>query len=167
MIDLSFSNDIKKIQKWIISIFNDPLAKILVNNCNLTKIQLETILIDSLAENVLDRKIGFEEKAKMRLTVKGVSRGAFNRTLHQARKNIMNSIYTILFLGYIGILETASLEPFIRVSNKLDTYMKEYLRAWKENNIKPDDKKKIKFLSMLKTELQISLNNLLLTGNQS
>ena len=164
---MSFSNDIKSIQKWVISIFNDPLAKILLNNSNLTKIQLETVLIDSLAEHILDRKIGYEEKAKMRLSVKGVSRGAFNRTLHQGRKNIMNSIYTILFLGYIGILETASLEPFIRVSNKLDKFMKEYLRAWRESNIKLDDKNKIKLLSMLKTELQISLNNLLLSRKQS
>ena len=163
MVMLNSNNDMERIQSWIISVFDDPLAKILLNSSHLTKIQLETLLIDGLAEHILDRKIGYEEKSKMRLSMKGVSRGAFNRTLYQARKNIIGSIYTILLLGYLGILETPSLDPFIEASNRLATYMKEYVHVWKEGDSKLVDKNKIKSLSILKEELKLSLNNLLLT----
>lgn len=164
---LNFDNDVKKVQRWIISVFNDPLAKILLNNSHLTKIQLETLLIDGLAEHILDRKIGYEEKSKMRLSVKGVSRGAFNRTLYQARKNIMGALYTILLLGYLGILETPSLDPLIEASNRLATYAKEYRRIYKEGDLKLINKNKIKSLSILREDLKLSLKNLSLTKSSS
>ncbi len=162
MIVLNSSNDVQKIQKWIISVFSDPIANILLNNSNLTKIQLETLLIDGLAENILDRKIGYAEKSKMRLSATGVTRGAFNRTLNQAKNNINGSIYTILFLGYLGILETPRLNPLIEMSNRLDTYVKEYLQVWNESDSRVKDKNKIKALSVLKEELKSRLDSLLL-----
>jgi len=157
------NNNVKEVQDWIISVFDDPLAKTLLNHSHLTKIQLETFLIDSLAESILDKKIRYADKSKMRISAKGVSRGAFNRTLHQAKNNIMSSIYTILCLGYLGILDTPSLDPFIEMSNKLATYVKEYLRVLKGNNLKVKDTKKLKMMSVLKEELILSLNSLLLT----
>jgi hypothetical protein len=164
---LNFDKDMKKVQKWIISSFNDPLSKILLNKSYLTRIQLETLLIDGLAEHILDRKIGYEEKSKMRLSVKGVSRGAFNRTLYQARKNIMGAIYTILLLGYLGILETPSLDPFIEASNRLATYSNAYRRMYKEENLKLINKNKIKSLSILREDLELTLKNISLTKKGS
>jgi len=167
VITLNFDKDMKKVQKWIISSFNDPLSKILLNKSYLTRIQLETLLIDGLAEHILDRKIGYEEKSKMRLSVKGVSRGAFNRTLYQARKNIMGAIYTILLLGYLGILETPSLDPFIEASNRLATYSNAYRRMYKEENLKLINKNKIKSLSILREDLELTLKNISLTKKGS
>lgn len=164
---MNFDKDMKKVQKWIISSFNDPLSKILLNKSYLTRIQLETLLIDGLAEHILDRKIGYEEKSKMRLSVKGVSRGAFNRTLYQARKNIMGAIYTILLLGYLGILETPSLDPFIEASNRLATYSNAYRRMYKEENLKLINKNKIKSLSILREDLELTLKNISLTKKGS
>ena len=155
MIVLNSYSDIERVQKWIISIINDLLAKILLKNSHITKIQLETLLINDMSEHVLDKRVGYEDKSKMRLSK--VSRGAFNRTLHQARKNILGSLYTVLLIGYLGILETPSLDPLIEASNKLDTYMKEYYLTQKDRKI---NKNRTKMLSILKEELEISLQKL-------
>ena len=133
----------------------------MLNNSHLTKIQAETLLIDSLVESFLDQKISYDTKSKMRRSLKGVSRGAFNRTLHQANTNIVSSIYTVLLLGYLGILETPSLEGFIVTSNKLATYVKEYRNAF--NNLDSDsiNEKRDKSLIILKEELLSSLNTII------
>ena len=149
------------VQKWIKSFFNDPLTDILIKNSHLTKIQAETLLIDNLAENLLDQKIGYEAKSKMRGSLKGVSRGAFNRTLHQANKNIIASIYTIFLLGYLGILETPSLDGFIETSNKLATYVKEYRNIINDANSDLTDKNKETALINLKEELLSNLNTII------
>jgi len=156
----------EEVQKWIKSVFNDSLTKILVNNSHLTKIQAETLLIDNLAENFLDRKIGYAEKAKMRWSTKRVSRGAFNRTLHQANKNIIASIYTIFFLGYLGILETPSLDGFIETSNKLATYVKEHRALLNSGNSELNDINKTKSILILKEELISSLNRIISSKNR-
>lgn len=111
----------KKARNWLNYSLNDPIVKTLSKNSNLTKIQLETLLIDVLAENISDRGLKYDEKAKLRIFA--VSRGAFNRSLRQARQNVTQSIYTILLLGYLGILEEISLEPYLEAANKLKTYI--------------------------------------------
>jgi len=112
----------EKAQNWLKYLLADPMVKILAKNSHLTKIQLETLLIDVLAENMVDKTLKYDEKAKIRFLA--VSRGAFNRSLRQARHNVIQSIYTILLLGYIGILEDTGLEPYIETANKLQTYIK-------------------------------------------
>ena len=82
-------NDINIVQKWIKGVINDPLGKTLLINSQFTEIQLETLLIDVFAERVLEKKISYSYKVKMRLADKKISRGAFNRTLHQARSNMI------------------------------------------------------------------------------
>ncbi|MFB0502191.1 MAG: hypothetical protein ACETVP_06925, partial [Candidatus Bathyarchaeia archaeon] len=101
------------VQKWLIRSLNDPIVKILTKNSHLTKIQLETLLIDVLAENTAGKSLRYEEKAKLRLLRTKISRGAFNRTLKQARRNTIQSIYTILLLGYLGIFEDTRLDPYL------------------------------------------------------
>ncbi|MEM2881670.1 MAG: hypothetical protein QXU06_04180 [Candidatus Bathyarchaeia archaeon] len=61
-----------------------------------------------------------------------VSRGAFYRTLRQARDNVLSSIYTIFLLGYIGLFDSPRLEPFIEVSNALKD-LSERMRGEGEN----------------------------------
>ncbi|MEM2122472.1 MAG: hypothetical protein QXE79_02435 [Candidatus Bathyarchaeia archaeon] len=98
---------------------SDSIVKILLENSCLTEVQLETLLIDLYQKENGD-EISQEMKLSLRKDVK-VSRGAFNRTKRQAMRNIAKSIYTILLLGYLGLLETPQLEPFTELSSKLRT----------------------------------------------
>jgi len=42
----------ESVQVWLTSSLNDPIVKMLTKNSQLTKTQLETLLIDILAENI-------------------------------------------------------------------------------------------------------------------
>jgi hypothetical protein len=109
-------------QKWLQGALNDQITKILLKTSNLTKIQLETLLIDILAENYTEKPLNYDEKGEFRLTKVAVSRGSFNRTLAQAKKNVTESVYTILLLGYLGVIQSTSLAPFQEVAEKLQRY---------------------------------------------
>ncbi len=116
----------KNVQNWLRRSLEDPISRILAKSSNLTKIQLETLLIDVLAENIALKRLKYEEKANFRQTKAAISRGSFNRTLQQAKKNVVQSIYTILLLGYLGVLEDVSLTPYLEVANKLKAYREAY-----------------------------------------
>ena len=141
-------------QKWLNYSLNDPLVKILSKNSNLSKIQLETLLIDVLAENIADKSLKYDEKAKLRILA--VTRGAFNRSLRQARHNVTKSIYTIMLLGYMGILEEISLEPYLEAANKLKTY----INTQRELIKKRPKEEQIKTVARLHEELKTSLEEL-------
>ena len=140
-------------QKWLKHSLNDPIAKILAKNSNLTNTQLETLLIDILAENMSVKTLKYDDKARIRLSA--VSRGAFNRTLRQARWNVIQSIYTIFLLGYLGVLEDTRLDPYLEVSNKLRSYMK----AHRDLGKKATDEH-LRIINMLHQELKTSLEQL-------
>jgi hypothetical protein len=144
----------EKAQNWLNYSLNDPLVKILSKNSNLTKIQLETLLIDVLAENITDKDLKYDEKAKLRILA--VSRGAFNRSLRQARHNVTKSIYTILLLGYLGILEEITLEPYLEAANKLKTY----IYTQRELIKKRPKEEHIRTVARLHEELKKSLEEL-------
>lgn len=137
--------------------FEDPIVKILVKNSHLTKIQLETLLIDVLAENLLGKPLKYDEKARLRLTKAKISRGAFNRTLKQAKENVIKSIYTVLLLGYLGIFETTTLSAYIEVANKLQGYIEAH-KTMASKNLQLEEQ--LKFLKILKEELEMSLERL-------
>jgi len=151
-----------KTQGWIKRLLEDPLTKILLNNSLLSKIQLETLLIDLLSEDITGNSIKYEDKAKLRLNDKGISRGSFNRTLKQANRNINKSINTIFLLGYLGIFKTPQLQPFIEISNNLNRYIKSYTNLWKKQNTELIDSHKIEEITVLKNELEESLKQFLL-----
>ena len=153
---LELFKDINTVQEKIISIKKDSLANILLKNSHLTEIQLETLLIDILTDDLANKKVGYDTKAKIRTNNK-ISRGSFNRTLNQAKRNMIYSIYTILLLGYIGILDTPTLSSFIEASNKLKDYMESYSAAWKELKINPFDKISFDYVSIMKKSLEDSL----------
>jgi len=144
----------ENVQKWITDSINDPIAKILSQNSNLTKIQLETLLIDILAENIAGKPLKYDEKAKLRLLKEGISRGAFNRTLKQAKENIIKSIYTIILLGYLGIFESTQLDPYIEIASKLQTYTKAYKDILRGKKLTTEH---LRIMNMLRKELEDSL----------
>ena len=140
-------------QKWLIRSLDDPIVKKLAKNSNLTRTQLETLLIDILAENISGKPLKYDEKARLRLLA--VSRGAFNRTLKQARLNVIQSVYTIILLGYLGVFEDTRLDPYLEVANKLHTYMKAHRALGK----KATDEH-LRIINMLHEELKTSLEQL-------
>ena len=144
------------VQTWLNGALNDPIVKILAKNSQLTKTQLETLLIDVLAENLSGKQLKYDEKARLRLIKAKISRGSFNRTLKQSKENVIKSIYTVLLLGYLGIFESTTLDPYLEIANKL----KEYVEAHKEI---PDDKElkdHLKVIEIIREELEISLKKL-------
>lgn len=142
------------VQKWLALTLNDPVIKILANNSNLTRIQLETILIDFLSEKIEGKPLNMEEKARSRLSKAGLSRGAFNRTLKQSRRNIIQSIYTVLLLGYLGIFETTRLDPYLEAANKLQEYVNAYRDVLTN---KENVSEHVRVVNMLRKELEAML----------
>jgi len=147
----------ENVQKWLTRSINDPIIKILSKNSNLTKTQLETLLIDFLAANLAEKSLTNEEKALLRLSKAGTSRGAFNHTLKQARKNVIQSIYTILLLGYLGIFDDTRLDPYLEVASKLRDYVSAYQNVLSNEALATEH---LRIVSMLREELESSLEKL-------
>ncbi len=103
------------------------------------------------------KRIVYEDKAKMRLIKTGVSRGSFNRTLAQAKYNTIKSIYTLILLGYLGILDTPHLDPYIEISNRIRDYMEAYRTFWQEGK---QTKEHLRIMQMLQRELEDGLMRL-------
>jgi len=147
----------KQVQNWLKSSIDDPIGKILMENSNLTKTQLETLLIDVLAENIAKKSLKYEEKGRLRSTKAGVSRGAFNRTLRQARTNVIQAIYTVLLLGYLGVFEGTRLDSYLEISNKLQSYMNAYREILGTEDVANEH---LRVMNMLREELKTSLDRL-------
>jgi hypothetical protein len=146
-----------EVHKWLTGLITDPISNILIKNSALTKTQMETFLIDVLAEKISGKSLLYEEKARLRLMKSGVSRGAFNRTLAQARKNIIRSIYTIILLGYLGVFEGPRLDPYIEIANKIHIYTEAYKEAWRSKNVKSEH---LRIVKMLQREIEKGLKDL-------
>ena len=142
---------------WLNGAINDPIVQILAKNSQLTKTQLETLLIDVLSENLSGKQLNYDEKAALRLTKAKISRGSFNRTLKQSRENVIKSIYTVLLLGYLGVFETTTLDPYLEIANKLH----EYVEAHQDMPNKEEElKDHLKVIEIIRNELETSLKRL-------
>jgi hypothetical protein len=142
---------------WLNGALNDPIVQILAKNSQLTKTQLETLLIDVLAENMAGKQLIYDEKASLRLTRSKISRGSFNRTLKQSKENVIKSIYTVLLLGYLGVFESTTLDPYLEIANKLH----EYVEAHQGIPSKEDElKEHLKVIEIIREELETSLKRL-------
>ncbi len=131
----------------------DPIAQLLLENSNLTPTQLETLLI-RLAKDQNDEITDFP----WNLRRKGAtSKGSFNRSLQQARNNIIRSIYTIFLLEYIGF-DDARLEDYLDVGNQLRTLVGNL----REAGLASPDKEDVVFkvLPLVRNELQAALQRL-------
>jgi hypothetical protein len=147
----------ENVQTWLITSLNDPIVKTLASNSHLTKTQLETLLIDVLSENISGKQLKYDEKARLRLTKAKLSRGAFNRTLAQAKGNVVKAIYTVLLLGYLRIFETTTLDPYLEIANKLQEYMKAHENI---SNNSGGLEEQVKLIKMVREELETSLKQL-------
>lgn len=145
------------VQTWLTGSLNDPIVKIIAENSHLTKTQLETLLIDILSENIAGKPLKYDEKARLRLTKARISRGAFNRTLGQAKENVVRSIYTVLLLGYLGIFESTTLDPYLEIANKLHRYMEAYKNM---PNKAGELSEHLKVIEIIREELEKSLKQL-------
>jgi len=154
----------ENVQKWLMQAKNDPIVKILTRNSNLTQTQLETLLIDFLASNISEKSLKNEEKARLRLSRAEISRGAFNRTLKQARGNVIQSMYTIILLGYLGLFENTRLEPYLEAANRIQTYVNAYKDALSNGALAEEQ---LRVVSMLREELENVLESLSGTRNLS
>ena len=143
-----------ELNKMLENSFKDPIMNILLQNCNLTKIQFESLLIEHYMNNRVDNIVTFENKAIYRS--KKVSRGSFRRTLSQARKNVISSIYTGLLLSYIGIYDTYPFEEYKNLTEKLSEYT--FLRQDSET---PEYRSRIK---RIETELVKGIRSLAQPG---
>ncbi|HEX4919722.1 MAG TPA: hypothetical protein VFV92_03180 [Candidatus Bathyarchaeia archaeon] len=97
----------------------DPVVSKLLSRSNLTLAQFETLLVDQHGHDMANKRLTREEMAELVRNQKGISRGALNRTLRQARQNISEAVHTILLLGYGGMIESPSLAPFLEASEQL------------------------------------------------
>lgn len=100
--------------------FKDPMTDILLKNSNLTRVQFETLIIDMLTDIISDNKLSFDEKTLFR--TKNVSRGSFSRSLSQARKNVISSIFSIVLLSYIGVFDARPFDEYYVLAEKLKEY---------------------------------------------
>ncbi|MCK4424674.1 hypothetical protein KAU93_03235 [Candidatus Bathyarchaeota archaeon] len=146
----------ENVQTWLIRALDDPMVKILSKNSHLTRTQLETLLIDILSENISGKTLKYDDKARFRLTKSKISRGAFNRTLRQAKENVTRAIYTVLLLGYLGIFESTTLDPYLEVANKLQ----DYVEAYREVINKNEKGELLKAITMMREQLETSLEQL-------
>lgn len=144
----------ESVQSWLLSSLNDPIAKIISKNSHLTRTQLETLLIDILSENIAGKSLKYDEKARLRLTKAQITRGSFNRTLKQAKDNVTRSIYTVILLGYLGIFESTTLDPYLEIANKLRAYLEAYKNI---PNGTDDLAERLKVIEMMREELESSL----------
>jgi hypothetical protein len=145
------------VQAWLNGALSDPIVKILAKNSQLTKTQLETLLIDILSENIAGKQLKYDEKARLRLTKAKISRGSFNRTLKQSKENVVKSVYTVLLLGYLGVFESTTLDPFLEIANKLHEYVEAH-------NIMPEKEEEAKghrkVIEIIREEIETSLKRL-------
>ncbi|RLI26849.1 MAG: hypothetical protein DRO52_01830 [Candidatus Hecatellales archaeon] len=124
----------EEVQKWIKNVYNDPIAKILLENSHLTETQLEILLIDVITDNLYDKQVKMEEKAKLRIKRK-ISKGAFNRSLKQAKTNVIRSIYTLILLQYLGLVSLTTLKKYLQLPEKVKEYLEALKKAENEEEV--------------------------------
>jgi len=104
----------------------------LLAQSQLTVSQLETLLTDSLTSSAVVKK---SQKRMCRPSKTRISRGAYNRTLIQAQNNVIRSIFTILLLAYLELFDNASLQPFLELSDMINSYVEDAKLSGNEKSI--------------------------------
>lgn len=114
-------------------ILRDPIVSRLLSRSNLTRAQFETLLVDQLGHDMANKSLTRREMAQLVRNAKGISRGALNRSLRQARENVSEAIHTILLLGYGGLIDSPALAPFVEASELLKGQMTQFEELAKDN----------------------------------
>lgn len=137
-------------QNVLNSVNKDPIVNILLKYSNLTNTQYESLIIDYISLNMSDIELTYKQKALLRS--KKVSRGAYSRSLVQARSNIISSIYTILLLMYIGIYDSDPFDEYKNLSEKLIEYQSII------NNNDPTRRRSV--IARIESELKLGIEKL-------
>jgi len=120
------SQDLRGIRTGAKRVMNEPILKTLLDRSLLTKPQLETLLIDLVIEDQFGEHVPYEDKATIRTKsgsrATGVSRGSFNRTLRQARRNVNRCLHTMLLLAYLDLFDFSIFRPFEEIATKIGDY---------------------------------------------
>lgn len=107
-------------------VLKEPILKALLDQSVLTPVQLETLLIDLVVEGEYGDHIPYDDKATFRSRSgsrrSGVTRGSFNRTLRQARRNVTRCFYTMLLLAYLGLFDLTLFSPFEEIASRIGDY---------------------------------------------
>ena len=96
---------------------DDNLLQSIFEESNLTKTQLDSLL---LAFQYKIEGYSLDEIVKMRDSGP-VSKGSYLRTLGQAQSNFRGSLYTLLLVVYLGILDTSTVADFVALSDRLSS----------------------------------------------
>ena len=70
---------------------------------------------------------------------------------------MIKSIYTVLLLGYLGVFETTTLDPYLEMANKLKEYMEAHQDIPEGEN---EAKEHLKLIEIIREELENSLKQL-------
>jgi len=151
--------DPEEFKKWLRNLDQDPITDILLKNSHLTKTQLETFLIDTIIPYLSGNKMITEEKTYFRIKGK-ISKGSFNRTLKQAQKNIIKSIYTFLLLGSLGIFDLPAFQQYIELSSRLKDYLDLHRQVREESSSSSDELQRAATIVSVREALEKALNTL-------
>jgi len=125
-------NEVEETRSWARRMLQDPITQLLAGNSQLSQVQLETLVLDYLLDGFGGKRIDYQTKASLRdrkTPIRkhgGVSRGAFNRSLAQARQNVTKSVFTLVLLGYLGLFESPSLMRYQKLAEDIRSYAREY-----------------------------------------
>jgi len=100
---------------------------------NLTRTQLETLLIDLIADEI-NPELTYEERGMVR----GVTKRSFYRTLEQARLNLIRAIFTIMVAATLNIIDSPRLSDF----NDLSQNFLDLITISKIEDQSPEEKEK-------------------------
>ena len=103
----------------------DPIVGLLIENSSLTRKQFETFIISLLGDQFHIETGSRIRKLRVRTDTFKITRGAFNRTLNQAKANVIRSIYTLFLLGYVGVFDTPQLGPFLELADNIKAYLED------------------------------------------
>ena len=93
---------------------DDEIGNFLMKNVKLSKVQLDTLLI-----TIADKQEISLNKMILKRDNRVVSKGSFNRTLKQAKKNVEISLFTIIALEYFSIIEKNHIINLIKIADTL------------------------------------------------
>ena len=111
-------SELESFLRWAL---NDPLVELLLARSFLTKTQFEVLLIDTYSKRMGEI---LSEKHRRRILRK-TSKGAFFRSLKQAKNNVSRALFTVLLLGYVGVLDTPELLPYVELGSRLKALAEE------------------------------------------
>ena len=118
--------EIQEIKRQVKVIMSNPIINLFYSETdtkkgskewtNLTKIQLETLIVDLVTDET-NPELGYLERGEIR----SVTKRSFYRTLEQARLNLIRAMFTIMIAAVLNIIDSPRLSDFNELSqNFLD-----------------------------------------------